>query len=243
MICIIVDDEQLARERLRTLLNELDFDLEIHEAPNGKEALQSIKELDPALLFLDIQMPVLNGFDVIELLPEDSPGIIFTTAYDEYAIQAFEVNAIDYLLKPIRKERLQKALQRFINQQHEETKPQIQQLRSYLNRSLKRLPVQHKQDILLLPLQEICWIEASDQLVYVHTGTDSYRTDYSLDELTDLLPDTFYRIHRSTIANLHKVEKMSPWFNNSFRLVLTDGSELDVARRRTAELKQRIGLK
>lgn len=247
---IIVDDEQPARNRLRLMIEELDADITvIGEASDGKEAIGMVRNEKPDLLFLDIQMPVLDGFDVIDLLGEECPPVIFVTAYDEYAIKAFDVHAVDYLLKPVRKERLEESVKRITeNNRVESMKESVRNLRETREpsprRVLQKIPVNYKQEIRLIDHDEILWFEADGKLTWVHTKEGKkYRTDFSLGDLEDRLAATsFVRIHRSSIANLDFVKKIEPWFKGGYRITLSDGTDLDVARRRVSELKERLGL-
>ncbi len=241
---VLVDDEEIARNRLNALLSEIDCS-NIHivgEAKDGKEALKLIPKAQPDVVFLDIQMPVLDGFDVAEMLPEPRPNIIFATAYDEHALKAFEVHAVDYLLKPIRKERLSKAIERVTsNQQSEEH--QIHQLLQSRQAPMNRVGVHYKQEILLLEAAEILWFEAEGKLVYAVTEERKFRADFNLEQLSVRLGSEFIRSHRSYLVNTAFIKKLIPWFNNSWRLEMINGTQLEVARRRVSELKQRLGLR
>jgi len=247
---IITDDEQPACNRLRLMLEELDADITvIGEASDGKEAIGMVRDEEPDLLFLDIQMPVLDGFDVIDLLGDDCPPVIFVTAYDEYAIKAFDVHAVDYLLKPVRKERLLESVKRITeNNRVDSMKESVQKLRETLEpspqRVFQKIPVNYKQEIRLVDHDKILWIEADGKLTWVHTKEGKkYRTDFSLGDLEDRLSATpFVRIHRSIIANLDYAKKIEPWFKGGYRITLSDGTDLDVARRRVSKLKERLGL-
>ena len=247
---IITDDEQPACNRLRLMLEELDANITvIGEASDGKEAIGMVRDEEPDLLFLDIQMPVLDGFDVIDLLGDDCPPVIFVTAYDEYAIKAFEVHAVDYLLKPVRKERLLESVKRiFENDRIDSMKESVQKLRETREpsprRVLQKIPVDYKQEIRLIDHDKILWFEADGKLTWVHTKEgEKYRTDFSLGDLEYRLSATpFVRIHRSSIANLDFVKIIEPWFKGGYRITLSDGTDLDVARRRVSELKERLGL-
>ncbi|MEX1122505.1 MAG: LytTR family DNA-binding domain-containing protein, partial [Balneolales bacterium] len=240
---ILIDDEQLARRRMQMLLDELDQNIHvIAEASNGKEAIELIRKHKPDLIFLDIQMPVLDGFDVVDLLSQECPPVIFVTAYDEYALKAFEVHAVDYLLKPVRKERLKKALEKTNNNQHMEN--QFQAIRQLLQvhteqtqQKVTKLPVNHKNEILMLDFHRISFLEADGKLTWVHTTENKkYRTDFSFTELENRLKNySFLRIHRSHIVNLEEVKKLEPWFNHGYRLQMNTGAQLEVARRRTGE--------
>lgn len=247
---LIVDDEKLARQRLRLLLDELDIPTKvIGEAPDGKKAIELVRNKEPDLLLLDIQMPVLDGFDVVDMLPEPRPPVIFITAFDEYALKAFEVHAVDYLLKPVRTERLRKSLRRLGDPSYlEEQKASVEQL---LQKHQKRtdilsekLAVEYRQEILMVDLDQVLYLEADGKLTWVHTEERRYHTNFRLHELEKRLKaHSFFRIHRSYIVNLKQIEKLEPWFNRGLRIKLQDGTHLDVARRRLSGLKERLGVK
>jgi len=243
---LLVDDEPLARERLRALLDEADADIEIvAEAGGGKDAVSLIHEHEPDVVFLDVQMPVLDGFDVVDLLPEsgaERPQIVFVTAYDEYAIQAFEVHALDYLTKPVRLDRLTKTLDR-VKEALGEADNRLDELRNARrNQLLKRLTVHVGRRLRVVPLDDVKWVEAEEGLVFAHTPDGRYRTDFTLGELEERLPsDHFVRTHRSTIVNLDAVHELVPWSSGTYRLRLTDGTKLSVARRRVDDVKEALG--
>lgn len=242
---IVVDDEQLARMRLRGLLDELGGIECVGEAANGLEAVEKVRELDPDVLVLDIQMPGLDGFGVIEAL-DDVPLVIFVTAYDEYAIRAFEVNSIDYLLKPVSKERFAEAFERarglLSNAAglEEQTRRIAELIRS---RGLERLTVQKGKKIVLLDYEDIIWIEASDELVFAHTAEERYLVNTTMAELEGRLdPAAFFRIHRSTIVNLNHVVEIVPWFSGKYKVVVDDRgrTELVLSRSRAKGLRERL---
>ena len=244
MRCILVDDEPLARERLRALLDEAAIDVTIvGEAGSGKEAIPLIHEEQPDVVFLDVQMPVLDGFDVVDLLAEPRPHIVFVTAYDEYALQAFEVHALDYLTKPVRLERLNKTLRRVQDERDKATArdglDSLQHERQH--RPIRRMTVHVGRKLRVINLGAIRYIEADDKLVFVHLADAKYRTDFTLDELEQRLDERFVRPHRSHIVNLDAVRELIPWSSGTYRLRLTDGTDLPVARRRTSEVKQALG--
>jgi two-component system LytT family response regulator len=241
---LIVDDEAPARERLQNLLagNEL-IEL-VGEAKDGVEAVQMIERTAPDLVFLDIQMPVLDGFGAIESL-EEPPAIIFVTAYDEYAIRAFEVNALDYLLKPFSRERLERAVQRA----HEELStghgfagkigPLLESLREE-KQYMERIAVRKVDHILVFDVAEIDWIDAEHGRVVVHVGDEAHRVSRTLTQLEDRLdPLLFFRAHRSVIVNLGRVKEIIPWFAGSHKLRLTTGAEVDLSRSRAKALRGR----
>lgn len=247
---LLVDDEQPARNRMKLLLEELDNHIEvIGEAANGKEAIMKVHELQPDLLFLDIQMPVLDGFDVADLLGEGRPPIIFITAYDDYALRAFEVHAVDYLLKPVRKQRLKKALDllddlTYRKQQDDSIRKLLNDFESVKRFEVQKLPVTYKNEVLLLDLDKINYIEADGKLTWIHIDDKRFRANFTLVELENRLSDyPFMRIHRSHLVNLNHVHKLEPWFKGGYRLELNNGTELDVARRRVSGLKEKLGIK
>lgn len=245
MRCIIVDDEPLARERFRTLLRRSGREIEIlAEAESGTKAIPLMYELRPDVVFLDIQMPGLSGFEVIDLLPTPRPLVVFITAYDEYALRAFEAHALDYLTKPVRLERLEKTLDYVSGlAQRQKSDEHIDNLR--LERSsvpLARLTVHVGQRLRVVQLDEIRRIEAEDKLVYVHISDGRFRTDFTLDELEQRLGiKEFIRIHRSHLVRIAAVRELIPWFSGTYCLKLDDGTQLPVARRRTAVVKNLFG--
>jgi len=243
---LIVDDEAPARERLRRLLagNEL-IEL-VGEAKDGVEAVEMIEETSPDLVLLDIQMPVLDGFGVIEALREP-PAIIFVTAYDEYAIRAFEVNALDYLLKPFSQERLNKAMERAQEELStgqefaDRIGPLLESLREE-KRYTERVAVREPDRILVLDVEEIDWIEARQGQVVVHVGQEEHVLARTLADLEARLdPTLFFRAHRSVIVNLDRVKEIIPWFAGSHKLRLTTGAEVDLSRSRGKALRETLG--
>jgi two-component system LytT family response regulator len=242
MRCLLVDDEPLARERLRELLDEADTDVNVvAEAEGGKEAVSLIHDCEPDVVFLDVQMPVLDGFDVVDLLPSNSadrPHIVFVTAYDEYAIQAFEVHALDYVTKPVRLERLNRTLSRIRDALSDEQEALDDLRTSRRDRVLKRLTVHVGRRLRVVPLDNVRWIEADDGFVFAHTEDGRYRTELTLSDLEERLPpDDFVRTHRSTIVNLDAAYEFVPEPAGTATLRLRDGTEVKVARRRADEVE------
>jgi two-component system LytT family response regulator len=246
MRCLLVDDEPLARERLRDLLSEADADVDVvAEAEGGKEAVSLIHDREPDVVFLDVQMPVLDGFDVVDLLPSsksDRPHIVFVTAYDEYALQAFEVHALDYVTKPVRLDRLNKTVGRVqdaLAGNSAESQNNLDGFRdSRQDQDLKRLTVHVGRRLRVVPLHEVRWIEADDGFVFAHTEDGRYRTDFALKELEDRLPsDRFVRTHRSVIVNLEEAYEFVPEPAGTATLRLQDGTEVNVARRRADDVE------
>ncbi len=247
---LLVDDEPLARQRMSTLLEAAAKELGsthwqcIGEAGNGTQALAMINELQPDLVFLDIQMPGLQGFDVVELLSEHVPHIVFVTAYDEYALRAFEVHALDYLTKPVRAERLVQCLKRVQSRHHlQQQSRALETLRQERAlQPLQRLSVRVQDKIRVLALSEIERMEAEDKVVQVFSQGQAYRTELRLDELEQRLDANQYlRIHRSHIVRIEAVRELIPWFSGSYCVKLADGTQLPVARRRVAQLKIALG--
>ena len=238
---VVVDDEELARARIKGLLGAFD-DLEcVGEAENGLQAVERIRELGPDLVFLDIQMPGMDGFEVLAAL-EDVPLVIFATAYDEYALKAFEVNSIDYLLKPIEKERLASAVARARGLlAGGELGREIERIAGLVRtRGVDRLPVQRGKKIVLVDHANIVWIEASEGLVFVHTADQRFLANITMAELEARLdPTTFFRTHRSSIVNLNHVVEIVPWFGGKYKVVVGDSgrSEVVLSRARAKALR------
>ena len=244
---LIVDDEAPARERLRNLLAGNEFVELIGEAKNGAEAVERIEASSPNLVLLDIQMPVLDGFEVLEAL-EEPPAIIFVTAYDEYAIRAFEVNALDYLLKPFSLERLDKAIARAhqeLASGHEFAQKIEPLLQSFgeQKRYLRRLAVREGDHFLIIDAGDIEWIEAKEGGVLLHVGTEEHPVNRTLVQLEGRLdPGLFFRAHRSVMVNLDRVEEIVPWFAGSHKLRLSTGAEVELSRSRAKDLRHLLGL-
>ena len=236
---LIVDDEPLARERIRMLLDgEPEFEI-VSESTNGAEALTAIRQLAPDLVFLDVQMPELTGFEMLEHLdPARMPVIIFVTAYDQYALKAFEVCALDYLLKPFDRERFSRALARaraeLDRRRAGHVNDQVLRLLSELQRGqkhLEKLIIRHSGRILFLRADEIDWIEAAGNYVRLHAGKDEYLYRETMAKLEARLnPDRFARVHRSTIVNVERIKELQPWFRGDYMIVLRDNRKLTLSR-------------
>ena len=243
---LIVDDEAPARERLVRLLADIGGVELIGEAQDGIQAVEAIERERPDLVLLDVQMPNLDGFGVIEAL-RDPPQTIFVTAYDEYAIRAFEVNALDYLLKPFSRSRLEQAIHRAQAALIEEQafaahlRPLLEGLAAQ-GRYLTRLAVRDRNCIRVLGTDEVDWIGVVEEQVVVHAGDMSYPIRRALAELESRLdPSVFFRAHRSVIVNLDRVEQVVPWFKGSHKLRLTTGAEVDLSRARARALRKLLG--
>jgi two-component system, LytTR family, response regulator len=251
---LIVDDEPLGRERVRSLLQD-DSAIEIvGECANGKEALASIKKLQPHLLFLDVQMPEMDGFAVLESIPAELlPAVIFVTAYDKYAVRAFQVHALDYLLKSFDRERFHAALARAKKDIEQGSQGTLQdhlagRLAGLLEdlqarkRYLTRLVIRSAGRIQFLRVEEIGWIEAADNYVRVHAGKESHLLRETLQSLEARLdPQTFLRIHRSTIVNLDAIKELQPLFHGDYQVRLRDATELTLSRSYREKLLAPLG--
>ncbi len=243
MRVLVVDDEELARVRIKDLLAGIP-DVEVAgEAENGLRAVEMVGELAPDVVILDIQMPGMDGFEVVEALTR-VPLVIFATAFDEYAIKAFEVNSVDYLLKPISKERLGEAIDRARSLLDDAPRldDQMARLAGIIrSREVRRLSVMKGKKILLVDLDDIVWIGIEGELVFVHTASERYMMNATMAELESRLdPRVFFRSHRSSIVNLNHVKEIVPWFSGKYKIVVDDErkSELVLSRARAKGLRE-----
>ena len=252
---IVVDDEQLAREELCYMLEQMGGIEVIAQAGNGLEAIGIVERLSPEVVFLDVQMPGLNGFEVAHRLIQNgtSPNIVFVTAFDRHAIEAFEVNAVDYVLKPVESARLQQAVERArkrvapvldapLNNQIE----RIVQLMSERQSKRERVAVKVGDRFLLVQAEEIIYASLTDDSINIVTnqlaGTSNFRT---LDELQARLdPGVFWRVHRSHLVNINKVKEIVPWFSRNYILRMKDAkaTEIPVSRAQTKRLRDYLRL-
>jgi two-component system LytT family response regulator len=246
----LVDDEELALRRLHRMLTETGRVELTGSATDPVKAQQEIELLAPDALFLDIQMPELTGFDLLAGLAEQ-PLVIFTTAYDHYALRAFEVNSVDYLLKPVDDAGLDRALTKLERMAGGETpRPQLAQLLQQVSAALKppppeRIPARIGERVHFLELARITHFFAGDKLTYAATGEKNWVIDKTISDLEQKLdPARFVRVHRSTLVNLEFVDELYPWFGGRMILRLKDSkkTEITVARERLKELKERLGL-
>jgi len=236
---MIVDDEPLACERIRMLLDgEPELEI-VSECRNGNDALRAIEKLNPDLVFLDVQMPELTGFQVLDRLdPARMPVVIFVTAYDRYALKAFEVSALDYLLKPFDRERFRRALGRARDELDRRkagsVNEKVLKLLSELQRSkeyVDKLIVRAGGRVLFLRADEIDWIEAAGNYVRLHTGKEEHLYRETMTKLEEQLnPDRFARIHRSTIVNIERIKELQPWFRGDYMILLRDNSKLILSK-------------
>jgi len=234
---VIVDDEELARKRLRKMLGKYEDVLEVvGEARDGKEAVEVVDKLTPDAIFLDVQMPGYDGFEVVRRL-KSKPHIVFATAYDEFALKAFEENTVDYLLKPVEERRLEKAvekLRRLGDRTSLHLDANIEKLLSRLAANpIKRLQVKVGDRIVLVDLKEVVFFEAKEKYTFLHTTDQEYIVEQTLAELESRLDATeFVRIHRSTIVNVKHIQEMVKWFGGKLKVKLKDkkNTQLVVSR-------------
>lgn len=250
---IIADDQRLAREKLRTLLaSEKDVKV-VAECSDGKQTVSAIRRLGADLLLLEIQMPGMDGFQVLsELSPDEMPAVFFTSAYDQYALRAFEVRALDYLLKPFDLERLQHAIEKVRVELNKSQDRQIthrilgllSQLKSEITSSSSPdglLVIRAKGRVVFVKLSEIDWIEASANYVRLNAGKESHLVRESMSRILERLnPSHFIRIHRSTIVNFQQIKELIPVNSGEYVVVLKSGKELSCSRGYRAELENMI---
>ena len=258
MRVVVVDDEQLARDELCFQLEQVGNTEVVAQAGNGIEALAAVERHEPDLVFLDVQMPGLTGFEVARRLlenGEESPALIFVTAFDQHAIEAFEVNAVDYLLKPVDASRLEQALQR-ARRRLSSGRPDSAPLNDQLERIVKmmagrqirrdQVAVKVGERFLLVQADDIIFASLADESINIVTGhvagTSNYRT---LDDLQARLdPEVFWRVHRSHLVNINKIKEIVPWFSRNYILRMKDakGTEIPVSRSQTKRLREYLKL-
>jgi DNA-binding LytR/AlgR family response regulator len=248
MKCLIVDDEEPARARMRRLLAAFP-DLEIAgEARDGLEALRKIEELRPDLLFLDIELPGLAGFEVLHSLPRDVPPplVIFVTGYDQHALAAFEANALAYLLKPVEPERLAQAVDRARKLAGGDRAREGERLRKIADESarmLRQVVCRKRDRMLLIPPEQILWFQVEDGIVKAHTAEDTFWVNSQLSELESGLPaEMFFRARREVLVNVERIKEIRPYFKSGFLLIMGDAgaTEIVVSERQARLFRQRI---
>jgi two-component system LytT family response regulator len=237
---LIVDDEPLARANITTLLGTDPEISIVGECGSGTQAIEAVRDSKPGLLFLDVQMPGCDGFDVLERLGSDAPAaVVFVTAYDQYAIQAFEVEALDYLLKPFDDARFFRALTRAKAhlQQHAAERPGS----AAAHPGMERLIVKSAGRVVFLETAEVDWIEAADYYACLHVGARTHLVRRSMSDLErDLDPKMFCRTHRSSIVNIARVRELRLDSNGEYEVALNDGTKLKVSRSYREQLQQRM---
>jgi two-component system LytT family response regulator len=249
---LLVDDEPLARAMLREMLQGDPQVAIVGESCNGREALEAIRAHSPELLFLDVQMPEVGGFDVLASLGKgEIPHVIFVSAYDQYAVRAFEVQALDYLLKPFDQERFDISWQRAKAQIMRDRKggggmdqrilALLEELKAG-NSYLERLVIKAGGRIYFLETNEIDWIEAEGNYVSVHSGKKSHLLRETISSLESQLdPKKFVRIHRSSIVRLDFIQELQSWFHGEYRVILQDGTQLTLSRNHRDKLQEALG--
>jgi len=238
MRALIVDDEPLARAALSRLLKRDGGIAIIGECGDGESAVKSIRQMKPDVVFLDVQMPEMDGFQVIECVGvEEMPATIFVTAFDKYAMRAFDASAVDYLMKPFLPDRLSRALSRardrWQNRQDKDAAKRLFALldNRYASDYMRRIAVASGGRIVFVTVEEIDWIGAEDNYAMLHVGRRVYEVRETLQSLTEKLdPSEFIRIHRSTIVNVRRIREVQPWFQGSHIIVLQNGEELRMSR-------------
>lgn len=237
---IIVDDEELARKRLIRLLNK-DQEIEITDVcESGKQAAECMREKRPDLIFLDIQMPETDGFEVLTQTGAGGycPAIIFVTAHDQYALKAFEVCAVDYLLKPFSEQRFFKALQRAKDELKNKSTGRLKAKMNELMEELgpprghpSRIMVKTSERVRFIKVEDVDWIEASGNYVCIHSKGKKYLIRETMNRMEEKLnPDLFFRVHRSTIINLNKVKELEQWYYGDYLVIMEDGKKLTMSR-------------
>lgn len=229
---IIIDDERLAREEVKRALHKhKEFEI-IGEASHADEAIELIEDLQPDILFLDIHMPGKSGFDLLEELT-NVPDVVFTTAYDQYAVKAFEMNALDYLVKPLRDERFSKTI--------EKVKVELSkrvQLESTILPMHQKIFIKDGEKCHFIPLAEIHFIESLENYARLYFGSDKAMIKRSLNLLAEKLdPKVFFRVNRSQMINTHYIKEIHPYFNNKLQIILTTGEKVEVSSRQSVKFK------
>lgn len=251
--CLIVDDEIPAREELKYMLKDIENVTIIGEASNGIEALEMINDLDPDIVFLDVQMPKISGIELARKLVQDKKrlNIIFITAYDDFAVEAFDVNAVDYLLKPISKDRLNEAIKRIVSlandsneKEYNKLKKMIEDMGDSKHKNINRISVYHGNRLIPIEVKEISYITIEDKSTIIVTSNAKYEINSSLNELIEKLPkDVFFRSHKSYIVNLDMIESIDPWFNYTYNINLKDIKHaIPVSRSKVKDFKDKMNI-
>jgi two-component system, LytTR family, response regulator LytT len=245
---LVVDDEKLARDRLIGFLSKLHNVEIVGQAENGVEAVERIERDKPDLVFLDVQMPGMDGFDVLKALSRPAPHVVFATAYDDYAIRAFEVDAIDYLLKPFARARVEEAVGRVRSRLERgagglDVESVLKRLEDGRREHLRQIPVHAGKRILLLPVEEVLWFGVEYRLVYAHTAERAFMTNFTLRDLEERLDtEVFFRAHKASLVNMRQVKEIVPWFGGRYKLVMRDqsASEVPVSRAQARTLRAKL---
>jgi two-component system LytT family response regulator len=246
MRAIIADDEEPGRARLARLLT-VHPEIEIAgEARDGLEAVAKIEEIRPDLLFLDIEMPGLSGFEVLQAIPPETPMplVIFVTGYDQHALAAFDANALAYLLKPVEPERLAQALDRALKLSSSSGEAErVRRVAREAPKSLRQIVCRKRDRLLLMAPEEILWFAVEDGIVKAHTAADRFWVNYQLGELEAGLPaEMFFRARREVLVNMAKIKEIRPYFKSGFLLIMADAAatEIAVSERQAHHFRRRI---
>ena len=246
---VIADDEPLARERIRTLLAAFPEVAVVGEARDGNEAVAKVRELKPSLLFLDVQMPERDGFGVLERLPAAAtPAVVFVTAFDAFALKAFEVHAVDYLLKPFTRARFNRAMDHALKKLDGSTPMGADRELLALLASIRaqrsaqeRVAIRGGEAVYFVRIADIEWLEASGNYVKIHAGGQEHLLRDTLKNFEERLdPDRFLRVHRSAIVNVDSIQRLEPWFHGEYAVVLRDGTRLMSSRTYSERLRKII---
>ncbi|MCU7552071.1 LytTR family transcriptional regulator DNA-binding domain-containing protein [Chitinophagaceae bacterium LB-8] len=246
MKALIIDDEPLARMIVLEYLQDYPQIQMIQECNDGFEGAKAIHLHQPDLIFLDIQMPKINGFEMLELI-ENPPPVIFTTAFDEYALKAFETHAVDYLLKPFSKDRFDKAMEKFLNQstrtiQQQNTQALLQSVVEK-NASINRIVVKTAGKIKIIPLPEIFYLEAADDYVKIHTKEGTFLKNKTMGSFEKALDQQlFVRTHRSYIVNIQEITRLDPYEKENYVAILKSGTKIPVSKNGYTKLKSILGI-
>ncbi|HTI60731.1 LytR/AlgR family response regulator transcription factor [Mucilaginibacter sp.] len=244
---LVIDDEPLARMVVLEYLQGFSDQIEVlQECGDGFEGLKAIQQYQPDLIFLDVQMPKINGFEMLELV-EQPPSVIFTTAFDEYAIKAFETHAVDYLLKPFTRDRFNKAVEKFLSQAP--VVHPVKQTESLLE-AASQSPAQHERIVVktgtkvkIIPVNDVEYLEADDDYVSVHTSEGSFLKNKTMSFFEQTLdPSTFVRVHRSYIIKIQNITRIDPYEKDAHIAILKSGAKIPVSKTGYAKLKQVLGI-
>jgi two-component system, LytTR family, response regulator len=240
---LVVDDEAPARLRLVDMLAEMGDLVEVAgEAADGKTAVRLVEELHPDIVLLDVQMPGLDGFDVVDLLQDPRPHIVFTTAYEEHALRAFEVHALDYLTKPVRRPRLRQTLERVKDLVGRRDDALDAPSNARRRRPLERLTMRIGRRLQVVDIAQIHCLEAEDKLVFAHVGAGRHVVDFTLKELEERLDsEVFLRVHRAFLVHIDAIRELVPWVAGGYQIRLESGAMVPVARRRVSAIKRLLG--
>lgn len=240
---VLIDDEPLARSIIKEYIETFSQLNVVQECNDGFEGLKAIMQHKPQLIFLDVQMPKINGFEMLELI-EEPPAVIFVTAFDEYAIKAFESHAIDYLLKPFSKERFDKAVEKFLEHANDSTlPPALPESFSLSPQQKQRVVVKTAGKIKIIPLDDIQYLEAADDYVRIHTKDGAFLKNRTMSHFEKSLDgNLFVRTHRSFIVNVQLITRIDPYEKESYVALLKNGAKVSVSKTGYARLKQVLGL-